>query len=198
MVQGQHTHTEYKPILYIYLDTCTSLSHIQISLNWIHLFKNQLYRIPDWQDIKNYNKSDLPDMCTTNIFRQRNTHMHTMLPVFQLEINRLEWIWYKFWKCQRLVELMSPRQTEQYCVRVSAISSLYEEDDGPPFFFCSSSCSRSSRNCTCCVPTLWAVSVAVMSIWAYLVDPLPVAENYYHCHELYILPMRQLCSSTVQ
>lgn len=45
---------------------------------------------------------------------------------------------------------------------------------GVAFRLSSRACRPSWRPRACCVPTLWAVSVAVMSIWAYLVEVFPV------------------------
>lgn len=43
----------------------------------------------------------------------------------------------------------------------------------PPLLLCSSLCSPSSRPSACWVPALCAASVAVISIWAYLLELLP-------------------------
>lgn len=45
---------------------------------------------------------------------------------------------------------------------------------GVPFLLSSRVCRPSCRPSACWVPTLWAISVAVMSIWAYLVELFPV------------------------
>lgn len=48
---------------------------------------------------------------------------------------------------------------------------------GGAFLLSSSVCRPSCRPSACCVPTLCAVSVAVMSIWAYLVELFPAKDT---------------------
>lgn len=52
--------------------------------------------------------------------------------------------------------------------------SWWRSQCGVAFLLSSRVCRPSCRPRACCVPTLWAVSVAVMSIWAYLVELFPV------------------------
>lgn len=57
-------------------------------------------------------------------------------------------------------------------------SSMLWAQCGVPFLRSSRVCRPSWRPKACCVPTLWAVSVAVMSIWAYLVEGFPVKSTH--------------------
>lgn len=65
-----------------------------------------------------------------------------------------------------------PRSTCLYFL-FPFVTSCAHHCGRPPLRFCSSFKRPSSRPSACWVPTLCAVSVAVMSIWAYFVEPLP-------------------------
>ena len=90
---------------------------------------------------------------------------------------------------QRRNSKSSPSEPQLFtlrCGRLVLDKDIKWSQRGGPFLLNSRACRPSCRPRACWAPTLWAVSVAVMSIWAYLVEPFPVetTKHNFSCEPL--------------